>query len=262
MPSTAYRLSPIAFIFTMSEKTPKVIIVMPAYNASKTLSFTLKDIPEGVADDILLVDDASSDNTVSIARQLRISVMTHPVNRGYGANQKTCYTEALKRGANIVVMLHPDYQYDPQVIPQMVKHIAEGKTDVVFASRFLLHDPRKAGMPLYKFLANRFLTWIENRVLDTHYSELHTGYRAYSRKLLQSIAFLQNSNDFVFDTEIILQLTRKGYNIYEIPVETRYREDSSSVGVKTGTVYGLKTLLSLWKYLLEKWGIKHFSIFE
>lgn len=240
----------------------KVVIVMPAYNASKTLERTYRDIPKEHVDEIILVDDASSDETVKIARELNLKIVQHPENRGYGANQKTCYKEALKEKADVIIMLHPDYQYDPKIIPEMIEVIKNKDADVVFASRFLKHNPLKGGMPLYKYIANKFLTFLENLALKTDYSELHTGYRAYKREVLEKINFEGNSDNFLFDTEIIFQLHYKGYKIKEIPVETRYDENSSTVGVRTGIIYGIGTILTIFKYLLHKYKIKKFEIFE
>ena len=239
----------------------KVIIVMPAYNAALTLEDTYREIPAGSYDGIVLVDDASSDDTVRIARELNLMVEVHPVNKGYGGNQKTCYARALREGADIVVMLHPDNQYDPSIVPDLVAPIARGEADVVLASR-MLGSPLKGGMPLYKFIANKALTALENAVLGTRLSEFHTGYRAFSRKALQGANWFSNSNDFVFDNEILVQLALKKMSFKEIPVTTRYAHDSSSVGFWRSCVYGLGILKTLAKYLLHMKGIRNDPLFN
>jgi glycosyltransferase involved in cell wall biosynthesis len=236
----------------VNEKKQKVMVVMPAYNAAQTLQKTYQAIPEGCCDSILLVDDCSQDQTVEVARKLNINVIEHPENRGYGGNQKTCYTHALEMGADIIVMLHPDYQYDPRIIPDLVAPIHDGEADVVLASR-MLGDPLKGGMPLYKFIFNKFLTFVENLALGTHFTEFHTGYRAYSRKALQSVNFTANSDDFVFDNQIIVQFLNKGLKFKEIPVSTRYAEDSSSVGFSVSVRYGLGICRTISEYLLHKY---------
>src|SRR5512136_2828335 len=192
---------------------PYVVVVLPAYNAASTLVRTYRDIPQDVVDDVILVDDASQDDTVDIARLLNLKVIVHEKNLGYGGNQKTCYRAALASGADIVVMVHPDHQYDPTLIPQMIAPIQDGQADCVLGSRMLQRGGASAGgMPIYKQVGNRVLTWIENVILGQRLSEYHTGYRAYSRRLLLSIPFTKNSNNFVFDTEIIIQLLVAGFN--------------------------------------------------
>lgn len=232
----------------------KVIVVMPAYNAESTLETTFEQIPRDVVDEVLLVDDASKDATAELARKLNIHTIVHPENRGYGGNQKTCYTDALRRGADIVVMLHPDYQYDPSKIPEMIRPIQEGAADLVLGSRLLGVDGRQYGMPAYKYLANRFLTWIENRVMGTSLSELHTGYRAYSRKLLTTIPYLRNSDDFVFDSEVLFQTVAFGFKIAEISVPCRYMPEASSINFRRSIKYGLDTLRVTAQYALHKRG--------
>jgi glycosyltransferase involved in cell wall biosynthesis len=231
---------------------PKIVVVMPAFNAAKTLEQTYKDIPEGSVDEVLLVDDASADATVEEARRLDLKVFVHPANRGYGGNQKTCYSQALKLGADIVVMLHPDYQYDPRRIPDIVKPIKEGTADLVLGSRLADGKALEGGMPLYKFLSNRFLTTVENWVLGTKLSEMHTGYRAYSRRLLESIPFLANSEGFVFDTEVIVQSVAFGFRITEIGVPAKYMPEASSIKFYPSLVYGMKTLWTLVRFLLHR----------
>lgn len=240
---------------------PKVVVVMPAYNAAKTLEATYNDIPKEYVDEIILVDDASRDETVNKAKELKLNVLIHQENRGYGGNQKTCYTEALKKGAGIVVMLHPDYQYDPKLIPDMIKPILEGEADLVLGSRLLSGTALSGGMPFYKFISNRFLTFVENLILGQKLSEFHTGFRAYSRKLLETIPFMKNSENFVFDSEVIVQTVYFKFKIKEIPCPTKYLKDSSSISLKNSVVYGLQTLGSLLKYVLCMLKIKKFKIF-
>lgn len=235
------------------EKTG-LIVVMPAYNAAKTLESTYNDLPKESVDKIIMVDDVSQDETVEIARRLGLKVVTHIQNKGYGGNQKTCYLEALKEGAEIVVMLHPDYQYDSRLVPELICPIQEGKADIVLGSRFLSGATLAGGMPLYKYLANRFLTMVENLVLRQHLSECHTGFRAYSREFLETIPFLLNSERFLFDTEVIAQAVAFGFKIGEIAVPTRYFKEASSVDFKNGVIYGLGTLWVMVRFLLDRWG--------
>ena len=235
---------------------PRRVIVLPAYRAAKTLVEVVGDIPQGHADRILLVDDASADATVSVASALHLDVIRHDRNLGYGGNQKTCYREALAMGADVVVMLHPDGQYDPAIIPNLCGVVERGDADIVLGSRWLGLDPAKAGMPWWKRLGNRFLTASENRVLGLSLSEYHTGYRAYSRRFLQTIPFLENSNDFVFDTQVLIQAATFGFKIGEVPAIGRYHADASSVSFRTSTVYGLKTLGALMRYVLHRAGFR------
>ena len=241
----------------------KVVIVMPAYNAAETLAMTFRAIPPGIADEILLVDDASLDGTVETAKALGIPIIRHPHNVGYGGNQKTCYMEALRSGADIVVMLHPDGQYDPAILPDMIAPIRAGQADLVLGSRFLHPGGAlRGGMPLYKYVSNRFLTTTENLVLGTRLSEMHTGYRAYSRRFLETVPFLRNSIDFAFDTEILFQAVRHGFRIAEVPVETKYFPGASSASLKQSTVYGLKTLRVALQWLLYRWRIAKPGVFR
>ena len=233
---------------------PHRVIVLPAYRAAKTLAEVVGDIPAGHADRILLVDDASADATVSVATALRLDVIRHRENLGYGGNQKTCYRQALEMGADVVVMLHPDGQYDPAIIPNLCQVIEDGGADIVLGSRWLGLDPAKAGMPWWKRLGNRFLTGVENRVLGLRLSEYHTGYRAYSRRFLEAIPFLLNSNDFVFDTQVLIQAATFGFKIGEVPAIGKYHADASSVSFQTSTVYGLKTLAALLRYVVHRAG--------
>ena len=241
---------------TWSGPRPRRVIVLPAYRAAKTLVEVVGDIPQGHADRILLVDDASADATVSVATALRLDVILHQQNLGYGGNQKTCYRTALEMGADVVVMLHPDGQYDPAIIPNLCWVIEEGQADIVLGSRWLGLDPAKAGMPWWKRLGNRFLTTAENRVLGLNLSEYHTGYRAYSRRFLETIPFLENSNDFVFDTQVLIQAATFGFKIGEVPAIGKYHEDASSVNFMTSTVYGLKTLGALMRYVMHRAGFR------
>ncbi len=244
--------------------TPRVIVVMPAYNAARTLEKTYGDLPTDQIAEVILVDDVSSDNTVEIAEQLGLHCLVHEQNTGYGGNQKTCYTEALSRGADIVVMLHPDNQYDATRVPSMVAPIASGQADMVLGSRLLGgRDATLAGgMPIWKYISNRFLTTVENLVFGTHLSEMHTGYRAYSRRLLETIPFQLNSDDFVFDTEVIAEAVAFHFQIVEVSVPTRYFPEASSVNFRRSVTYGLATLNVARKYLLHRLGLRRYRIFE
>ena len=238
----------------MSERTSKkVIVVMPARQAAATLERTFAEIPQDEVDEIILVDDSSTDRTVELARELPLTVIWHPHQVGYGGNQKTCYLEALQRGADVVVMLHPDGQYEPGLIPSMIDPIVNGEADLVLGSRLAVPGwAIEAGMPQWKFYANRFLTIIENRIMGTNLTEAHTGYRAYSRELLLEVPFLRNSLDFVFDSEVLMQASHMGFRIEEVPARCRYFDDMSSVGFKTGVVYGLKTLWAGFRLVLHR----------
>jgi glycosyltransferase involved in cell wall biosynthesis len=232
---------------------PRVIVVMPAYNAALTLERTYADIPMEIVDRIILVDDVSRDETVDIARNLGLDVIVHRQNRGYGGNQKTCYDAALGAGAEVVVMLHPDYQYDATRIPALIEPIVRGDLDLMLGSRFL-GDPLAGGMPRWKYVSNRFLTIVENVAFGLRLSEYHTGLRAYSRRLLETIPYELNSDDFVFDQELIAQVVAAGMRdrIGEIAVPTRYFEEASSVGFQRSVVYGLSTLRVVARYLLHR----------
>jgi len=236
---------------------PNVVIVMPAYNAAKTLERTYADIPHDIVGRIILVDDVSKDETVEVARQLGLDVIIHQQNLGYGGNQKTCYEAALAQGADIVVMLHPDYQYDATRIPDLIAPIVSGEKHLMLGSRFL-GDPIAGGMPKWKYVANRFLTIVENVAFGLRLSEYHTGLRAYSRRLLETIPYELNSNDFVFDQELIAQVVAAGMGrrIGEIGVPTRYFDEASSVGFKRSVVYGTSTLRVVARYLLHRVGVR------
>ncbi len=249
---------------TGAKPNAKVVVVMPAYNAAKTLRITYDAIPKDNVDQVILVDDGSSDDTLKIAKELKLEVFVHARNFGYGGNQKTCYTEALKAGADIVVMLHPDYQYDPTLLPSLVAPIKAGQADVVLGSRFLQGDVMRQGMPWWKFLGNRFLTWVENRTLGLNLAEYHTGYRAFSRAVLEEVPFLLNSDKFVFDQEMLVQAVHLGFSIVEVPVPTRYFAEASSASFRASVRYGLSIVGLLGLYLLHRWAIveqKQFQCF-
>jgi glycosyltransferase involved in cell wall biosynthesis len=234
----------------------RVVIVMPAYNAALTLEDTFRRIPAGYYDEVVVVDDHSRDETTALANRLNLKAIRHPHNVGYGGNQKTCYMEALRDGATIVVMLHPDGQYDPAIIPEMIEPIREGRADMVLGSRMMLPGgARRGGMPAWKRIANRFLTTMENLALRRRFSECHTGYRAYSRRFLETVPFLRNSNGFVFDTEVIFQAVHFELPVVEVPISTRYFAEASSVGFRAGVVYGLGTLWTAVRFLLHRSGI-------
>lgn len=241
----------------------KIIIVLPAYNAEKTLEKTLKDIPSGFADEIILVDDGSTDGTVQIAKGLGLTVICHDINIGYGANQKTCYRLALEHDADIVIMLHPDYQYDSRIAPLFAELINTGVADIVLGSRVRTRQECcQSGMPLYKYLANRFLTFLENVITGENLSEWHTGYRAYSRRVLERIPYEENSDDFVFDSQFLIQAVYFGFVIGDIPVPCRYFPEASSINLGRSIVYGFGTLKVLFQYVLQKKHLMKLRIFE
>jgi glycosyltransferase involved in cell wall biosynthesis len=231
----------------------KVVVVMPAMNAAQTLERTFEAIPMDWVDEVILVDDHSTDETVALARGLPLHLVWHPHNAGYGANQKTCYLEALQRNADAVVMLHPDGQYEAELIPAMVEPILRGSADLVLGSRFAIPGMALAnGMPRWKYHTNRALTAVENRIMGTELSEAHTGYRAYSRRLLLTVPFLRNSADFSFDSELLMQAAHFGMRIEEVPASGRYFEEASSVGLRAGALYGTKTLWAGLRLLLHR----------
>jgi glycosyltransferase involved in cell wall biosynthesis len=240
----------------------KIVVVMPAYNAEKTLERTLADIDRSWVDEIILVDDGSCDGTVELARSLGLRVFVHEKNTGYGGNQKTCYTQAMQIGAEIMVMVHPDHQYDPRVVPQLVQPLLDGTCDAVFGSRMLGGLPLEGGMPKWKYLANIFLTALENAAFYMYLTEYHSGLRAYSRRYLERVNFMANSNDFVFDSEIIAQGVLHGMRIREIPIETRYFSEASQIGLWRSIVYGLSILKTLVKFKMHQKGLKRFAIFS
>jgi len=236
---------------------------MPAYNAAKTLEKTYNDIHQDCVDDIILVDDCSVDNTVEISKSLGIHTLQHSENRGYGGNQKTCYAEALKRGADIVIMLHPDYQYDSRLVPYIIGFLQKDICDVVLGSRVRTRkETLDCGMPLYKYTANRILTTLENILLGQNITDFHTGYRAYTREVLETVPFKQNSEGFVFDTEFLAQTVYFGFRIGCVPVPVRYFPSASSIDFINSSIYGIKTLNVLRKYLFQKSGLKRYSLFE
>jgi glycosyltransferase involved in cell wall biosynthesis len=240
------------------KSTDRIIIVLPAYNAASTLEKTYSDIPKEKISKIILVDDVSQDQTVEVARSLGLSVVIHIQNRGYGGNQKTCYLEALKEGADVVVMLHPDHQYDSKLVPELVHPILSGDADMVMGSRILNGRALEGGMPYWKYLANRVLTVMENIIYRTSLTDCHSGFRAYSRRFLTTVPFLLNSDDFVFDSQMIAQAVYQGFKIEEIPVQARYFPEASSVNFRVSTIYGLKTLGVMASFLLQRFKLANF----
>lgn len=236
----------------------KVVVVMPAYNAGKTLEKTYREVDAiDIVDHVLLVDDKSSDNTVEVARRLGISIATHSENRGYGGNQKSCYKLALDAGADIIIMLHPDYQYTPLLIPSMAHLIASGLYPVVLGSRILGTGAMKGGMPVYKYIFNRFLTFTENIFLGSKLSEFHTGYRAFSRSVLERVPYELNSDDFVFDNQILCQIIYRRLEIAEITCPAKYFPDASSINFRRSFKYGVGCLLAGLQFRLNRWGVLH-----
>ena len=240
----------------------RVIVVMPAYNAATTLERTVKDIPRGFADEIILVDDSSQDETAAIARGLGLMVITHNENKGYGANQKTCYDEALRRDADIVIMIHPDYQYDSSLAPLFGQLIEKGVCDIILGSRVRTRkECLDSGMPLYKYLSNRLLTVFENLITGQNLSEWHTGYRAYSRKVLEKIPYHKNSNHFVFDSQFLIQAVYFGFKIGDLPVPCRYMREASSINLGRSIIYGLGTIRTVFQFILQKLHLMKFDLF-
>ncbi len=241
----------------------KIIAVMPAYNAARTLEPTVKDIPSGTFDEIIVVDDASKDKTVEVAQRLGLTVVRHEQNKGYGGNQKTCYRLALERGADIVVMIHPDYQYDSRLTPYLVGLIRDAHLDVMLGSRIRTRkEALEGGMPLYKYIFNRLLTFIENIATGMNLSEWHTGFRAFSRNVLETIPWENNSDDFVFDSQMLVQCVAFGFRIGEVPVPVRYYENSSSISLQRSITYGLRTLTTLAQFLLHKMYVLRSPLFS
>ena len=241
----------------------KVVVVLPAYNAAKTLEITYKEIDFDIVDDVILVDDMSNDDTVEVGKKLGIQhIVVHEQNKGYGGNQKSCYNKALQIGADIVIMLHPDYQYTPKLIPAMANLLGNELYHVVLGSRILGTGALKGGMPLIKYIANRLLTFIENILLNAKLSEYHTGYRAFSREVLETINYNANSDNFVFDNQMLAQTWYAGYEIAEITCPTKYFDDASSISIKNSTIYAIGVLRTACQYRLQKWGLLKNKIFN
>ena len=239
----------------------RIAVVMPAYNAEKTLEMTVRELSD-VVDIKILVDDSSKDQTAALSRQLGVETFVHDANYGYGRNQQTCYREALAAGADIVVMVHPDYQYTPSLVPAMAGMVASGVYDMVLGSRILGAGALKGGMPLYKYIANRFLTAFQNVLLGVKLSEYHTGFRAFSRELLETLPLLENSDDFVFDNQMVAQAVMFGFNIGEISCPTKYFKEASSINFKRSVKYGLGVLATSFSFVAHKWGIIHLAGFD
>lgn len=240
----------------------KVVVVMPAYNAAKTLRMVYDEIPHEIVDQVILVDDASTDETNDVARALGITTIVHAENKGYGANQKTCYAEALKAGADIVVMVHPDYQYTPRLITAMASMIASGIYDVVLGSRIIGRGALQGGMPVYKYIANRGLTAFQNIMMNERLSEYHTGFRAYHRRALEALPLEFNSDDFVFDNQILAQAVFFNFRIGEISCPTKYFTEASSINFKRSVKYGFGVLATSIKFRIQQWGLANFQIFQ
>jgi glycosyltransferase involved in cell wall biosynthesis len=239
----------------------KIVVVMPAYNAEKTLKDTYAEIPKDIVDEVILVDDASNDATIKVAKKLRIKTFVHPHNRGYGGNQKTCYKAALKSGADIIIMLHPDYQYSPKLITPMAYMLDSGLYDVVLGSRILGGQALAGGMPFYKYISNRFLTFVQNMLIGAKISEYHTGYRAFTRKVLETLPIEKNSDDFVFDNQMLSQIHFFGFKIAEITCPAKYFPEASSINFVRSTIYGLGCLWTALQFRLTKMKIIRFNLF-
>ncbi len=241
----------------------KVVVVMPAYNAASTIERTFKSIPEDTVDEFILVDDCSTDNTADVARSLGINVIRHEQNKGYGGNQKTCYDTALKTGADVIVMIHPDYQYDGRITPAVVSLLKTGTVDVILGSRIRSRrETLEGGMPIYKYLSNRILTIFENVMLGQNAGDLHTGFRAYAREVLETINYHSNSDDFVFDSEFLAQSVFHGFRIGDVPIPTRYFDEASSINFRRSTKYGIQTVLVMLKFKLAQWGLLNSPLFK
>ncbi|HEB91147.1 MAG TPA: glycosyltransferase family 2 protein [Deltaproteobacteria bacterium] len=240
----------------------RIVVVMPAYNAARTLERTVREIPMDIVDEVVVTDDASSDETVAEAKRLGLRTLVHERNRGYGGNQKTCYQEALRLGADVVVMLHPDYQYTPRLIPSMVGLLTDGPFDAVLGSRILGGGALAGGMPRYKYAANRFLTAVQNALCGAKLSEYHTGYRAFTREVLEALPLLENSDDFVFDNQMLAQILHQGFRIGEISCPAAYFEEASSINFSRSFKYGLGVLGVSVQLFLQRLGIARFPIFD
>ena len=256
-----------ALIYYSGERTSvfhgkKIVVVMPAYNAARTIEQTYREIPLDLVDEVVVTDDASSDETVAVARRLGLRTLVHETNRGYGANQKTCYTEALRLGADVIVMLHPDYQYTPKLLAPMIGMITDGPFDVVLGSRVLGGSARAGGMPFYKYVSNRFLTAVQNLLGNAKLSEYHTGYRAFSREVIESLPLLENSDDFVFDNQIMGQILYAGFAVGEVSCPAAYFEDASSINFGRSVRYGLGVLVVSLQLFLQRMGWASFTIFD
>jgi len=254
--------APVEMKGTVEREFENVVVVMPAYNAELTLERTLRDIPRGSVNEVILTDDASTDRTVEIARKLGITVLRHPRNLGYGANQKTCYDAALERGADAIIMIHPDYQYDPRVIPFALGFLSTGICDVIIGSRIRTRrEALQGGMPLYKYISNRFLTITENFVLGQNLGDFHSGFRAFTREVLESIDYHRNSDDFVFDTEFLAQAVVAGFRVGDVPIPTRYFAEASSINFRRSVKYGIQTLGVMLKYIVHTARIHQCELF-
>ena len=240
----------------------RICVVMPAYNAEKTLKKTYDEIPKDIVDNVILTDDASTDETVKVSRELDIKTFVHTENKGYGGNQKTCYQAALESGADIVIMLHPDYQYTPKLILPMASMMTEGLFDAVIGSRILGNKAMMGGMPLYKYVSNRILTLSENLLIQQKLSEYHTGYRAFSRKVLETIPLMENSDDFVFDNQMLCQTLYFGFDVGEVSCPTLYFDDASSISFSRSVTYGMGVMQTAMKYAMTRRGMGHFRIFN
>lgn len=240
----------------------RICVVMPAYNAEKTLKKTYDEIPKDIVDNVILTDDASTDETVKVSRDLDIKTFVHTENKGYGGNQKTCYQAALESGADIVIMLHPDYQYTPKLILPMASMMTEGLFDAVIGSRILGNKAMMGGMPLYKYVSNRILTLSENLLIQQKLSEYHTGYRAFSRKVLETIPLMENSDDFVFDNQMLCQTLYFGFNVGEVSCPALYFDDASSISFSRSVTYGMGVMQTAMKYAMARRGMGHFRIFN
>jgi len=243
-------------------RNKRIVVVLPAYNAAKTLEATYGEIPLDIVDEIILVDDASTDTTAALARSLKMKTIVHARNKGYGGNQKTCYTAALESKADIIIMLHPDYQYTPRLISAMAYLLESGEFDVVLGSRILGGKAIKGGMPVYKYISNRILTLLQNIIIGAKLSEYHTGYRAYTRRVLQSIPWPNNSDDFVFDNQLLSQAIYAGFRIGEITCPAKYFHEASSINWRRSIKYGLGCLLTAIQFRLVRWNLSHSEIFD